>query len=316
MNYTQRIATAIMVAVVGLVVHVGANAQTLTLDNVAPIQLTTSTSINAVSIDINTGNVTIKSSAGDLTQCTGSTTTPVITSFTASAASVPPSTAFSLSWTSANTTSCSGQMGTGTTWASLGTLGTTGTQQLTAPATLGSITFQLTCTNGSQNVTSQTTINVETSTGGSCQPPTGTTGSTSQWTSTFGSAWPSFNGVRRQPLTPNSWVAVQFIATASATQFGTFSSSHYPNDGDGQGQVSIGTSAGCFNQSQLGANCLSPVSDLPGVSWSNQSSNFICKLTPGATYYLSIWFPNCPSGSCGRDFGNIQQLLQSGGSLR
>lgn len=291
-------------------------AQTLSLDNVAPIPLTTSSSVSAVSIDTSSGNVTVRTSGGLLNQCTGGGggSNPTINSFAPSSTAVPPSSAFSLSWTSSNTTSCSGQLGTGTTWASLGTLGTSGTQNLTTPATLGTITFQLTCTDGAQSVSAQTSVSVQNGGSGNCQPPAGTNGSSPSWASIFNTAWPSFNGVRRLQVTSTQWIGLQFTATNSATQFGTFSSSHYPGDGDGSGQVSISSTAGCFTPSELGANCLSAAGDLPGVSWSHQASAFTCKLNPGQTYFVNLWFPSCLSGSCGRDFGNIQQLLINGES--
>jgi hypothetical protein len=162
------------------------------------------------------------------------------------------------------------------------------------------------------NVSQQTSITVTTSGGGgggNCTPPPGTTGSTSQWNSTLGSTWPSYNDVLRLTIGNNQWVALQFTASASSTQFGTFSSSHYPGDGDGQAQVSIATSAACFTSTEVGANCISASSDLPGVSWSNQPSAFACKLQPGSGYYLNVRFTACAQGNCGRDFGNIQQLL-------
>lgn len=292
-------------------------AQTISLDNVAPITLSTSTSVAAVSIDTSNGSVIVRSSAGNLNQCRnvgGGGGNPAVTSFGPNTGTVPPSGNFSLSWASTNTTSCTPQLGTGTIWASLGTLGPSGTQVLTAPATQGTIQFQITCTNGSQSASAQTSVIVQTGGGGSCTPPAGTTGNTAGWNGTLGTAWPSYNDVLRQMISTNTWLALTFTASSSSTQFGTMSTSGFPGDGGGLGQISISSSAGCFDQSNLGANCLSPIVEYPGVSWSNQPSAFACKLTPGVTYQMNFWFPTCPGLSCGRDFGNIQQFLRTGPS--
>lgn len=288
-------------------------SQNLSLDNVPAIPLTASSTTSAVSIDAATGNVILRSSTGNLNECTAPNTAPVINSFGVNPSSVLVNGAFSISWSSTNTTNCTPSGGTGTNWASLGTLSVSGTQNLTAPASPTTVTFTLTCTNGTQSVNQQTSLTVTSGGGGgggSCTPPS-PNGSTSQWNSTLNSIWPSYNDVLRLTVGANQWTALQFTASASATQFGTFSSSHYPGDGDGAGQVSISTSAGCFTQAAVGANCLSGILDLPGVSWSNQASGFACKLTPGATYFMNVQFPSC-AGNCGRDFGNIQQLRMPG----
>lgn len=289
-----------------------AYAQTISLDNVPSFALSTSTSVAAVSIDTGNGNVVVRSSAGNLNQCRntgGGGGSPAVTSFGPNTSAVAPSSNFQLSWASSNTTSCTPQLGTGTIWASLGTLGPSGTQILTAPATLGTIQFQITCTNGTANAVAQTSITVQNG-GPTCTPPTGTTGNSANWNTALGTTWPSYNDVLRQMIDTNTWLALSFTASTSSTQFGTLSTSGFPGDGGGLGQISVSSSPGCFNQAQLGANCLSPIVEFPGVSWSNQPSAFACKLTPGVSYQINFWFPSCPGLSCGRDFGNIQQLLQ------
>ena len=74
--------------------------------------------------------------------------------------------------------------------------------------------------------------------------------------------------------------------------------------------MSISTSPGCFTASELGANCLSVPGYLYGVGWTNGQSQFSCKLNPGGSYYINVYYPSCPAGNCGRDMGNIQQQLQ------
>ncbi len=282
-------------------------AQTVSLDNVTPIALTASASLSAVTIDPSTGNVIVRSSAGNLTQCTGIPTGPSIGSFTASAGTVVQGSNFSLSWSSTNTTSCSPSQGSGTQWSSLGTLGTSGSQQLTAPQTAGTITFQLTCTNGASSVSSTTQVTVQPVENPNCTAPGA--GDLGEFNGTFGIAWPAYNDKIRQFIVNGHYLSLHFTATASPTQFGTINTTGFPGDGDGNGVVSISPTPGCFNAALLGERCVSPLSTYPGVSWTNGQSAFACRLTPGGSYNVNLYFPDCPSGTCGRDFGNIQQLL-------
>ena len=84
----------------------------------------------------------------------------VINSFNASPSAPPVSSAITLNWSSNNSISCSPSLGAGTTWPNLGTLPTSGTQVLNAPANAGSLTFQLNCTNGVQAVNASSSVNV------------------------------------------------------------------------------------------------------------------------------------------------------------
>ena len=68
-----------------------ADAQTVSLDNVAPIALSSSTTLSAVRIDPATGNVIVRSAAGNYQQCT-LPPGPTINSFAPSNPTVPPST--------------------------------------------------------------------------------------------------------------------------------------------------------------------------------------------------------------------------------
>jgi hypothetical protein len=294
---------------------VAGQAQTVTLDGVAPIALSTSTTVSAVSIDPATGNVIVKSSVGTYTSCTFiPAAVPTITSFSPSSSVVTPGGNITLNWTSTNTTSCNGTQGGSTIWSSLGTLPTSGSQNLTAPNS-GTVTFQLNCTNGTQTVSSTTQVTVQTQ-GGSCAKiyPNGTS---TTWNGSF-NVWPAF-GVRPRFSIPwNGYLAFSFTATSSTTQFGTVATSDYPGDGDGNGQMSISRSPdeGCFVQAQLGAHCLSPVARLPSVGWANFPNQFSCALTPGQAYYVNITYgnqtspgsvPNCPIGpnqNCGADIQN------------
>lgn len=287
------------------------DAQTVSLDNVSPITLSTSTTLSAVRIDPQTGNVFVRSSAGTYSSCT-LPPGPTIDSFAPSSTTVPPSSTITLNWASSNTSSCSPSQGPGTNWSSFGTLPADGSQSFTAPATSGSITFQLTCTNGTQTVTTTTQVAVQ-STTGQCVAiyPNA---AASSWDGSF-ATWPSF-GVRRRVQPPaNGYLSFSFTATFVAGQFGTIATGDFPNDGDGVGQMSISREQGCFTQSQLGTFCLGPVARLPGVGWQNGSASpFSCALTPGTTYYVNFTYgsgtvgpgPHCPvgSGGCQADMQN------------
>lgn len=286
-------------------------AQTVTLDNVSPIALNTSTTVSAVRIDPATGNVIVRSAVGTYQQCT-QPPGPAINSFAPSNATVAPSTTITLNWTTTGATSCTPQQGGSTTWSSLGTLPASGSQNVTAPASNGSITFQLTCSNGAQSTSATTQVAVQTS-GGTCVPlyPNGTT---SSWDNVF-QAWPAFGVRRRLGVPANGYVAFQFTATFVAGQFGTIASADFPGDGDGYGQMSISRSPGCFNPNELSSTCLGGVQRLPSVSWQNGSASpFSCPLTPGQTYYVNFTYgsstvgpgAHCPAGggACSADVQN------------
>lgn len=289
-----------------------AGAQILSLDNVSGIALSGSSTISAVSIDPSTGNVVVRSSFGDFNSCTRPSVPdpPAINSFTASSGTVTPGSNFSLNWSSSFTSSCTPSQGGSTNWSNLGTLGTNGSQSLTAPQQLGTVTFQLTCTNAAQQTVTRTTQVTVAQNGGTCQPVY-SNGSPGEFGVAFGLTWPAYNDKIRQMVSNGQYFSLRFVATNSPTQFGTINTTGFPGDGDGNGQVSISTTPGCFNQSGLGAGCLSGISTYPGVSWTNGQSAFVCKLNPGSAYYVNFYFPDCSNGNCGRDFGNIQQLLQN-----
>jgi len=284
-------------------------AQTLSLDNVPPIALTGSSSVSAVTIDPSTGNVTVRTQSGTYFQCSNQQppNDPIINSFSPSSSTVLPGGNITLNWNSSNTTSCSPQLGGGTNWPNLGVIGTSGNQSFVAPQSPGTITFQLTCTNGSQSVSQQTQVTVQQQPGGSCDPIFAN-GSSVTFSGAFGQAWPAYNDKIRQFVSNNQYWSASFTATASATQFGSINTTGFPGDGDGNGRVSISPSPGCFNASQLPNNCAGATTTYPGVSWTNGQSSFVCKLNPGQSYHVNFYFPDCPSGNCGRDFGNIQQL--------
>lgn len=297
-----------------------ASAQSLFLDNVSPaIALTSAVGQSAVSIDPVSGNVTVRSSAGNLTQCTSTAPpSPQITSFSPSVSQITPGGNFSLSWTSQNTTSCSPTAGTGsgTTWASQGTLPVNGSINLTAPGTPQTVSFGLTCTNGSTNVTANTQIVVQSGGGGgSCvaQWPN----NQSSWNGAFGPmAFPSHVTTRQLFVPPGGTLALEFIASSSTSQFGVMLAGGFAGDGGGEGQFSISTTPGCFNPVHLGAHCLSDVRNLPAISWKiGAGANFQCQLTQGQTYYFNFTFgsatapgsgPWCPAGGCARDVTTFQ----------
>lgn len=286
-------------------------AQSVSLDNVSPIALTTSSTLMALQLDHVTGNVLIRTAAGNYEQCT----TPgpsLITAFFPSSSTVSASGTITLNWSS-TATSCTPQLGSGTIWSSLGTLPPSGSQNLTAPATPGTVSFQLNCTNGAQNDTRTTQVTVEP--GAAC-PPTYPNGTSVIWNVIFDS-WPNFGALRRLNVL-GGYLALAFTAPAASQQFGTFRGTTHPDDGDGEAILSISRDPGCFDAASLPPNCLSVPSRFPSVSWKQSQGAFQCVLQGGQTYYINISYgtntlpgagPYCPAGfgSCSHDFGNIQQ---------
>ncbi len=293
-----------------------ATAQTVSLDNVTPISLTNSSTVSAVSINASTGNVIVRSSAGNYNVCT-QPAGPTINSFAPTTSVVQTGANITLNWSSSNTTSCSPQQGTGTTWSSFGTLPTSGSQTFAAPGTAQTITFQLTCTNGTSNVSQTTQVTVQTGGGGGGNCIAAYPVAQAASFSTVFNTWPAL-GTRKRIIVPfNGYVAYSFTATSQPGQFGTFATGEYPGDGDGVGLMSISASnqQGCFDPTKLAPNCLSPVSRTVSIGWANGSTQFSCSLTPGTSYWLNWTYggttvpgsgPYCPIGpsSCGADAQN------------
>lgn len=293
----------IVVALAGFCQALG--AQTVVLDNVAPIALTTSAVVPAFTIDFFTGNIVVRSSAGNFNQC-NTTSAPAITQFfSTTPGPVTSGTTFGLVWTSSNTTSCTPSQGGATIWSSLGTLPPNGSQNLTAPNVAGTLTFQLNCSNGVQSVSGTTQVQVQLPQG-DCVPiyPNA---SNSSWAGSFGS-WPAFNAVNRISGIPaNGYQSWAFVATSVPGQFGSIATSGYPDDGDGFAQLSISRTPGCFTAAALGPNCLGAPNRFASIGWQNGASSNSCALTPGQTYYVNMTFgngtsgpgPHCPGGSGG-----------------
>ncbi len=289
-------------------------AQTFRLDSAPAIALTTSSVNSAVSVDIVSGGVVVRSSAGTYNQCTvqGTTPLPTINSFAPTPAVVEPGATFTMFWTATNVTHCIPTQGT-TAWNTGGTLPPVGSMLLTAPTTPGTTNFQLTCTNGTQTASATTSVTVPQ--GQTC-PEAYTHSILSSWNGTF-NTFPAYNVRRRIEVPADTYIAWSFVPTVSG-QFGTVVTSEYFPDGDGFGQFSISRTPGCFTQSRLGAGCLGNVNRNSTVSWKvggglpNQ-----CALTPGVTYYINFTYgnstigpgPHCPPGPglCGADVQMNQQ---------
>ena len=299
-----------------------ATAQTVSLDDVPPISLSSSSTVSAVSINATTGNVIVNSSFDDYISC-NRLPGPNISNFAPTTSVVQTGANITLNWSSSNTTSCSPSQGAGTTWSSFGTLPVNGSQTFAAPGTAQTITFQLTCTNGTTNVSQTTQVVVQSGGGGGnciAAYPNAQPANFANVFTNVQNAWPAF-GVRKRILVPfNGYVAYSFTATSTPGQFGTFATSDYPGDGDGVGLMSISAQnqQGCFDPSKLGPNCLSPVSRFVSIGWANGSTQFSCSLTPGTTYWLNWTYggttvpgsgPYCPIGpsSCGADAQNQVQ---------
>lgn len=290
----------------------GVHAQTVSLDQVPPIALTSSSVVSAVRIDPQTGNVTVRTNAGTYNACSFvPPQVPTIISFAPTSSQVAPGGTITLNWSSSDTTHCTAQQGSGTIWSSLGQLPSSGSQNLTAPASAGAITFQLTCTNGTQSDIETTQVSVQT--GGQTCTPIYPNGTVTEWNAAV-NTWPAY-GVRPRLQIPfNGYLALRFTTTAVAGQFGTISGLEYPGDGDGAAQMSISRDAGCFTPANLAANCLTAPSRTPSIGWANGAAQFSCALQMGQSYNVNITFgsstivnpntPYCPTQACGVDLIN------------
>ncbi len=273
-------------------------AQNLLLDTVPAIPLTQSTTTSAVQLDPLTGNITVRSAAGNLMQCTATTPNPpIITSFQASAGTVTPSSPFSLTWTSTNATSCTPSGGAGTGWTSTTQLAPNGTANLTAPAQQGTINFTLVCTNGSVNSSpSQTNIQVATAT---CTPPASV--NPSSWEAFFNAqVWPRANATNVD--LSEQITALSFTASASVAQNGIMQATN-PNGQPGNVRFSISTTPGCFTAALLGPNCVVDFFPLPALSWQiGGTPGAACQLTQGTTYHFNMQGDAACGASCSRQF--------------
>ncbi len=303
------------------VASASAHAQLLQLDNVTPpIPLISSSTTSAVQIDPATGNVTVRSSTQNLTQCSGQTQNPAeITSFSITPSSVLTNGAFTVSWSAINTNAgnpCQPSGGGPTAWGSEGVLPASGSRNYNAPGGAQTINFTLTCAGPGGSDQETRTLTVTTNGGGgNCTAPFPV--NQANWSQWWSTPFPSHPGGRRQ------WIATQgnidsivFVASSATNQFGSIAASGFPGDGEGAMQMSISTTPGCYTAANLGPNCLSPVSSTASVGWAIGSSQFSCALTPGSTYYLNLTFGNangpgsgpfCVTGACGRDISSLNQ---------
>lgn len=295
------------------------HAQTVSLDDVAPIAL--SSTETAVQIDALTGNVVVNSDVSNYNSCTRPTpVTPTITSFFATNPTVTPGSTITLNWTSSNATFCTPSLGAGTTWSGLGNLPANGSQNLIAPSTTGPLNFQLVCSDGSPTRASSAPaslqVNVQ-SAGGNCLP-TYPTGVNVAWTQIFGQ-WPTYSARRLLNVT-SGYLAIQFTTPATTTpaQYGTFAGFDHPNDGGGYGILSISRDAGCFNGALLPPNCVTTAGRFPSISWTQGNGPFQCQLQGGQSYFINISYgnttlpgsgPYCPAGvgQCSHEYQNTQQ---------
>lgn len=295
-----------------------APAQTVAIDQVPPIALTTSQSTSAVTVDPATGNVSIVTAAGNYNSCTNVVTPPpTINTFYPASTQVSTGALITLNWSSSNATACTPQQGSGTTWASLGTLPATGSQTLSAPATAGTVTFQLTCTSGARSDTKTTQVTVQAGGGGGAACTQTYPNTTVTEFNTYFGTWPAFGHSIRIGVPFNGALSWRFTATSSTTQFGSIATVGFPGDGDGWGQISISRSPGCFNPAEIGANCVHAAAREPSTGWANFANQFSCPLTPGQVYYVNLTYggstfsangPYCPNGiSCSADIQNQVQ---------
>ncbi len=135
------------------------------------------------------------------------------------------------------------------------------------------------------------------------------------WMGTFGSAWPSYNGVLILYPPFDGTFSLGFIPPAISGQYGTILTADFPGDGEGVAQLSISSTPGCFDPTQLSPNCVSTVERTPELDWSYSGIPGRCLLTPGQTYFVNLTFggvpsigmPGCPLGGCATELRNVRR---------
>nr|MCU0757347.1 hypothetical protein [Xanthomonadales bacterium] len=210
----------------------------------ARIPLNTTPGRAAIAINPADGSVLVRSVGEGVQQCTQVSTTPAITSFTATPSSVTPGTQITLSWTTTNVPTsglpCQAISGP-QEWTPIGLLPSSGSRTIqangVAPQTL---TYGLRCTGSDGTQVTQTTSVSLTSNPTTCSganaPPTGYFVTSSFLCSTFGcpggtNSFPPTGNQRLISVDARSSVALQFTANLAtgAGQTGTVVTSDFLN---------------------------------------------------------------------------------------
>lgn len=271
----------------------------------------------AIAINPADGSVTVRSLSESVLQCTQTSTTPAITSFTATPSSVTPGTQITLSWTTTNvpTTGLPCQAISGPSeWTAIGLLPSSGSRTIqangVAPSTL---TYGLRCTGTDSTQVTQTTsvslVSNPTNCSGVNAPPAGYGLTTTFLCSTFGcpggsSSFPPSGNQRFVSVGFAESRALQFTANlaAGASQTGGVAIDDVYNLGvpgsNGSATISISR---CPHD--YGTPCRAGPGVSAGLSWSFVGAG--CLLEAGGIYYFNVTAGNAvtagapgPLGSC------------------
>jgi hypothetical protein len=288
----------------------------------ARVPLNTTPGRAAIAINPADGSVTVRSLNEGVQQCTQVSTTPAITSFTATPGSVTPGSQVTLSWTTVNVpttgTPCQA-VGGPSEWTANGMLPSTGSRVIqangVAPSTL---TYSLRCTGvDSTQVTQTTSVALTSGGGGGCTgqnaPPAGYSLQTLSLCSVYQCSlgpFPPTGNTRFVQLSNRQSLAMQFTATLNpgAPAQGAVSTDEWINvsnpDAKGAGPFTISQCPHDFFPTS--PNCKSGPAEVNIVGYQvGGSSGDRCSLTPGGVYYANITSgdsatPGQPLGHCGQ----------------
>lgn len=270
----------------------------------ARVPLNTTPGRAAIAINPVDGSVTVRSLNEGVQQCTQVSTSPVITSFTATPSSVTPGSQVTLSWTTTNVpttgTPCQAISGP-SEWTANGVLPASGSRVVqangVAPSTL---TYGLRCTGtDSTQVTQSTSVALTSSGGGSCTgqnaPPAGYSLQTVSLCSVYqctAGPFPPTGNTRFINLSRATSVAMQFTATLNpgAPAQGAVTTDEWTNysipESGGSGVYTI--SACPHDYFPASSICKSGPAAINTVPYEVGSGSGRCALQPGGVFYANI----------------------------
>lgn len=262
-------------------------------------------------VAFNLSCVTGGTPATDTKNITFQSTTPGGVNLTAPSSS-PVSQSFTLSWTSTGTTSCTPTGGAGTSWASQ-SIGTSGSLNLTGPASPGNVVFGITCNTGSGTVSDSETIQFTNTSPTDCSgvtlPPNIGGFAQQTWSTLYGGQFPlvystnrNFNVSSGQGLrlaitptlptngdSPNGTLTYNENSTTPRAGFMTISRC----PGDFRINV-LNLPAGCdgvFTPCTTRCHTGAEASGQLSLSFRLQgTANNVCNITPGVQHYINIHF--------------------------
>lgn len=281
----------------------------------ARVPLNTTPGRAAIAINPADGSVTVRSLNEGVQQCTQTSTTPVITSFTVTPNSVTPASQVTLSWTTSNVsasgTPCQALSGP-QEWTAIGGNGllpSSGSRTIqangVAPSTL---TYGLRCTGTDNTQVTQTTsvslVSNPTSCSGANAPPAGYGLTTGFLCSAFGcpggpNSFPPSLNQQLIGISSGGSLALRFTANLAtgASQTGVVNTDDFRNPSvpgsSGFGTISISS---CPHD--YGTLCRSGPALANSITWTFSGSG-PCALQAGQTYFFNVTAGNFDAlGGC------------------